>query len=300
MLQKEHGMPPPFKRGAGKDSTESVSQTRPSRNNFSNSETSLVEIRGIIEKVGTNNTTKSHTPECSSKDLQKDQHRAKREEEKIKRLAAQELAKGQKAKLFTANPHEMKIFETMLVDFLSNPSQSVNGLIKAVDERLSDEDWDSLVPSIKLGKVIVCCNLSATPEEIGNSIERLKPLVLEMRKRCDNIENFDMLFLYNIQRVIDALGYPRISEDWALIEAVFDALYMKEVFIESVFLNWFDDHIYDDIPGKEKSLFQLLHWFEWLQPQNYIEAQQDSTEEEEDDADYEALIPKRSTVRFVK
>jgi len=78
--------------------------------------------------------------------------------------------------------------------------------------------------------------------------------------------------LFEVQRYCCNAGWPK---DQAKI--IFFALYNEDIIEEDAYLNWRDD-LTDTTPGKDKALFQVNEFLQWLQT-----ASEDEEEGEEDD-----------------
>merc|ERR1711964_613616 len=102
--------------------------------------------------------------------------------------------------------------------------------------------------------------------------------------------------LFDLQAASWKCGLPRLSPCTAVIEALFDALYLEDVVDEPLFHAWVADQ-QDERPGKIDVVFQTTQWFDWLRTAK-VEGEESSSEESssdeaESDGDIEALVPQR-------
>lgn len=105
-------------------------------------------------------------------------------------------------------------------------------------------------------------------------------------------------FLFDLQEAVSQQKCPRLSPEWALIEAVFDGLYFNEILAEPYFFLWADD-TKDQRDGKIEVMFQANTWLKWLkearlegeETSDESDGEEGSSDEESEEEDIEALVP---------
>lgn len=228
----------------------------------------------------------------------------RREEEEKKRLEREEAERLERLaleKLMSGNIEKTRAMERTITAGLKAGTDGV-ALRDQFRQGLSQDELESFVPSIVLAKCLAVDSYEALKDTIHDfsitdqrRMATVQQMVLALKPTLafvfasSHIRRHKLQFLNETQRFFNAMKFPRVSEGLALIEAVWDALYMTDTIEEQDFMEWYESTD-DDTTGRPNVLFQTLAWFDWLRtaPAEGEEVDEvpgeESEDEDEDDA----------------
>eukprot|EP01068_Selenidium_serpulae_P004574 Selendium_serpulae@DN3641_c0_g1_i1.p1 len=100
---------------------------------------------------------------------------------------------------------------------------------------------------------------------------RLSSLLTDVVEQCSELDEPLLRFLFETQRVANALKFPSLSAGWSLLETAWNSLFNCKVIEKDEFLKWKKTVQEDDDegpiavpPGWGDAIFQLTSWFLWL------------------------------------
>lgn len=176
-------------------------------------------------------------------------------------------------------------------------------------DRQNFSDLDDLpdMTEAEFGSGMVCkivaqnlmrCSRGKQPELISKLIQNSKAM-FDWLWENDTRRRVKVEFLFDLQEAVFQQKCPRLSAEWALIEAVFDGLYFNEVLAEPYFFLWADD-TKDMRDGKIEVMFQANAWLDWLKKAKVFgeettdsedEENSESGSEESEEEDKDELVP---------
>ena len=228
------------------------------------------------------------TKEAYKKLLQQKELKKKEEElrKRLEKLESERLEKIAFERLMYGDSKKSMELQTALENGIAQCD--ANSLLISFTQLLTPEDITSLIPSILIAKCLIRKSLNILiplihlenvtdlerMEKVADLVRLLKPVLLYIFNHSQ-IRRHKLRFLFEIQRFINEMKFPRVSSGLTLIEAIWDALYMEDVVEEQYFLWWYED-THDETPGRSNMLFQMLGWFNWLTTASVDGQQQDS------------------------
>jgi len=162
---------------------------------------------------------------------------------------------------------------------------------------LTEAEFGSGMACKIVAQNLMRCSRGKQPEVISKLIQDSKPIFAWLWEN-DTRRRVKVEFLFDLQEAVYQQKCPRLSPEWALIEAVFDGLYFNEVLAEPYFFLWADD-TKDTRDGKIEVMFQANAWLDWLKKAKVFgeetsdsdEESDSGSEEEEDEDKEEELVP---------
>lgn len=242
------------------------------------------------------------------RNLQEKEHKRKEEEEKkrLEKLEVERLERLALERLMLGDSKKTKELQDILEKGFRD-EVSPQALMNDFTSVLAQDDVGSLVPSIVIAKSLIretlerlaplCHCKNATDLQrmgiVSNLVRIVKPTLTYLFTHSGIIRH-KLRFLIEVQRFLNAMKFPRVSEGLSLIEVLWDSLYMQDV-IEEQYFNWWYEDTQDETPGRSNVLFQMLGWFNWLQnasaegeadenaAQGYYNDDSDDDEDDDDD-----------------
>mmetsp|Transcript_424 Transcript_424/g.802 ORF Transcript_424/g.802 Transcript_424/m.802 type:complete len:539 (-) Transcript_424:248-1864(-) len=115
-----------------------------------------------------------------------------------------------------------------------------------------------------------------TPDEYGSALSSLLQ---------DNTKG-QMMAIYELQQYCQKISFPKIdtkSGKRAYFEVIFQLFYQFDIVDNTGFQAWFDDEMFDELPGRTDALVQATEFMNWLN--------EEELEEEDEDEEIEGLEP---------
>jgi len=162
---------------------------------------------------------------------------------------------------------------------------------------MTDAEFGSGMVCKIVAQNLMRCARGKQPEQISKLIADSEAM-FDWLWENDTRRRVKVEFLFDLQEAVFQQKCPRLSPEWALIEAVFDGLYFNQVLAEPYFFLWADD-TKDTRDGKIEVMFQANAWLDWLKKAKaFGEETSDSedesgsgSEEEDEDKEEEELVP---------
>ncbi|EKX73187.1 conserved hypothetical protein [Theileria equi strain WA] len=316
-LQTYYTLEPPKSRGSGFSGTES-----PTHGSFSRSEVSSRSSIQTDSKFGTKNEVKTTGAESKPKtglfvpSYKRNQKQEDSVEDIFKKAAGitelsvntpdpekvkKDLNEQHKQvllskrneiikhnRLFQCSPENVKAIES-LVDLLLG-GKAVEDFADVLGE---SEDLHSIVPFVVTCLVVSKnCESCTTLSQVHEKFEKVSKWLLFLLENND--DTYPTKLLTEIAKFLNQWEFPALSNSLYLLEAVFDSLYTLKIVSKEDFIQWFERDI-DEAPNRLTVLIQTMAWKKWLTGEGLEESVAEegvSDEEDEEDIDIEALVPK--------
>ncbi|CEM23500.1 unnamed protein product, partial [Vitrella brassicaformis CCMP3155] len=165
---------------------------------------------------------------------QKRREEEERKEEERKRLEEQETTR--------ASVERMSKLAGLVSRCLADELTAAK-LVSETHQLLQESDWHQVLPSATIAEELLKAIDAGVADESLESLEAVSALVAKIKPTLENIfqtsciHRHKLRFLFAIQKGTLELRHVRISPLWALVEAVFDALYTQDI-IEEQYFTW--------------------------------------------------------------
>ncbi|CEM15715.1 unnamed protein product [Vitrella brassicaformis CCMP3155] len=206
------------------------------------------------------------------KEKQREEQERKRqeeEEEQKRREQREEEQKRREEQESTRASVERMSKLAGLVSRCLTDELTAEKLANETHQLLQESDWHQVLPSATIAEELLKAIDAGVADESLESPEAVSALVAKIKPTLENIfqtsciHRHKLRFLFAIQKGTLELRHVRISPSWALVEAVFDALYTQDI-IEEQYFTWWREHEQDKTPGKQETLSQVVNWLDWL------------------------------------
>lgn len=203
----------------------------------------------------------------------------KQKEPKAEAPAKQPLEKKKEEKSW--DEERIAAFNERVVATVEDASADVGSIVEEVPDLLTEAELKTVQPVGRLIEALLRASRQKTNDDVLQHVERFVPLFncLISNAKDQEVHRFKVKLLCEAQRLAFVMGLPRLSPEWALLEAFYDALYRLEVVEEDYFEMWAVNEK-DNTPGKTTAMFQVTFFLEWLRSAK-LEGDESSEEEEE-------------------
>ena len=84
--------------------------------------------------------------------------------------------------------------------------------------------------------------------------------------------------IYELQQYCHKIGFPKIdtkSGKRAYFEVIFQLFYQFDIVDATGFQAWFDDELFDELPGRVDALVQATEFMNWLNEEEEVSDDED-------------------------